>query len=515
MFIWIGGNPGPAPGWAKWNYEGFEAKPAWPLFKQINSALQGGVGDPRVMYEHSEDHTVFGSSRAFESLPLFAGRATLEGLYMQASISAPFVFYLQSEISTVKSAPFPQYEYANMNFARALPHLCMFNVGELVIRSAGAKQAIRTAAGYRLKETIGEYELWDVTANSGHYVEPLAFEPVLFTADNWKTDSYRWFMNGSQLDVHLVFDLDKSAQREKRFKAQARDLSALPRIPIDTTNCRIKETIGNDEILIKTNWIGKPLLVKVSYHPDWKVEGADRIYLVSPSFMLIYPTKSTVRLHYGRGWPDRAGAAMTILGLAILLLNLPVVGRKRTTLWRLAAVRFHIPPSLVPDIRTTLPVRVRKSILAASLVIAAFAVGWFCYYSITSDTNRLFNSAVKYKDAKQYDKAIASFRAVAADQPFSNLSQDSAYYIAICYYLEEKNTEAIAAFRSLIGTYPKSLWVPEAWYHIGLCQFRLGRLAEGVATMNRVIRDYPGAEWANYAVDRLAEKGMKPVEGTP
>jgi len=101
VLFWVGNHPGPAPEWARWNYEGFEPKPAWPLFRDINESLKGGFNDPRVMYEHSEDHNIFGSSRAFESLPLFAGRATLEGLYMQASISAPFIFYLQSEVSSV------------------------------------------------------------------------------------------------------------------------------------------------------------------------------------------------------------------------------------------------------------------------------------------------------------------------------------------------------------------------------------------------------------------------------
>ncbi|HXE96407.1 MAG TPA: 6-pyruvoyl-tetrahydropterin synthase-related protein [Dongiaceae bacterium] len=512
IFLWVGNNPGPASVWAKWNYEGFEAKPAWPVFKEINEALKGGVGDPRVMYEHSEEHNVFGSSRAFESLPLFAGRATLEGLYMQASISAPFVFFLQSEISAAGSVPFPQYSYTTLNYARALPHLRLFNVGELVLRSDGAKRAIREVTGYRLKKTVGNYELWEVTANTGRYVEPLAFEPVLFPADHWKTDSYRWFMNEKQQGTHLVFAGDKHAGEDQRFKAKAGDLSSLPRIPIDISDCRIKETIGNDEIRIETNWIGKPLLVKVSYHPNWQVEGADRIYLVSPSFMLIYPSQTTVRLHYGRGWPDRAGAALTILGLVILALNLPLFGRERKTAWSLAADRLHLPPSLVPDLGVTLPARLRKRILVLVVLAGSLGVSWFCYHVYTSEANRMFNKAVYLKDAKRFEEARVAFRKVAAEQPFSNLSHDSAYFVAICYYLENKDTEAIAAFRKLISDYPESMRVPVAYYHIGLCQFRLGRKAEGAATMNLIVHDYPGTEWADHASDRLAEQGQTGAE---
>lgn len=506
IFLWVGGNPGPAASWAKWVYSGFETRPAWPLFKEINTSLKGGIGDPRVMYEHSEDHHAFGSSRAFESLPLFAGRSTLEGLYMQASISAPFIFYLQSEVSAVKSAPFPQYSYTNMDFKQALPHLRLFNVGELIIKSNNAKKAIRETEGYQLKKNIGDYELWEVTANNGHYVEALAFEPVLFPAGQWKRDSYRWFTNEKQLDAHLLFDNDKAARQDKRLKARSGNLSLLPRIPINTTDCWIKETIGNDEINIETNWIGKPLLVKVSYHPNWQVEGADRIYLVSPSFMLIYPNQTTVRLHYGRGWPDRAGAALTLLGLIILLINLPLVGRPRTTLWAKAAKRLHIPASLVPGFHVNLSLKIRKQLLVVVLLAGSLITVWCCYKAYTNDINRLFNKGIQLKDAKRFNEARASFSKVVTEQPLSNISQDSAYYIAICYYLENKNSEAITAFRNLIKNDIRSLWVPEAYYHIGLCQFRLGGQAEGIATMNLVIRDYPNTQWANYAKDRLAEK---------
>ena len=49
------------------------------------------------MYEEhsSREGNMYGSERAFESLPVFANRATLEHAYFQASPSSPFVFYIQ------------------------------------------------------------------------------------------------------------------------------------------------------------------------------------------------------------------------------------------------------------------------------------------------------------------------------------------------------------------------------------------------------------------------------------
>ena len=50
-----------------------------------------------------------------------------------------------------------------------------------------------------------------------------------------------------------------------------------------------------------------PLLVKVSYHPRWRAEGAHGPYLVSPALMLVVPRQETVRLVYARTGADRAG----------------------------------------------------------------------------------------------------------------------------------------------------------------------------------------------------------------
>ena len=65
-------------------------------------------------------HQGAGTVRAFENLPLFSGRSTLEGVYIQGSLSVPFIFYLQSEISQQPSTPIPDYNYSRFNLKKAL-----------------------------------------------------------------------------------------------------------------------------------------------------------------------------------------------------------------------------------------------------------------------------------------------------------------------------------------------------------------------------------------------------------
>ena len=500
------------PAWCKWNYEGFEAKKDWPIYRDINDAVKGTFQDPRVVYEHSSIHNSFGTTRAFESLPLFAGRATLEGLYMQASLSAPFVFYIQSEISKEKSCPFRQYMCTDMDFGRAKHHLEMFNVRELILRSEEAKTAIRTYPQYyRLRQKIGEYEIWELFSHEGRYVVPLRYEPVLYHTTDWKSDAYRWFITDELSDVHIVFV--ENPKDTLPLKIIAKSFENIRKVPIDTGSCQIKETIRDEEILIETNWINKPLLVKVSYHQNWQVEGADRIYRVSPAFMLIFPKQEKVRLYYAPGIPKTIGFVLTGLGLVILLLNVPLPWKQRQTAWQLTARYFGIPESLEPPLKWNLSHRIRWILLALGLIMAFLFVSWVGYYVYTHEPNRLLNNAVKLKDAKQFESAREGFRKVMdVEKPMSGMVADAAYFISVCYFLENNNPEAIKAFKKMIEMYPQGGRTPEAYYHIGICYLRMGQQKIGIDYMNLLKEKYPYSVWTGYAQERLKEINTPPAQ---
>jgi hypothetical protein len=70
-----------------------------------------------------------------------------------------------------------------------------------------------------------------------------------------------------------------------------------------------------ESVAITTSRIGHPLLVKISYHPRWKAEGADGPYLVSPALMMVIPRQPMVRLVYSRRVSDFLGAGLTLAAL--------------------------------------------------------------------------------------------------------------------------------------------------------------------------------------------------------
>jgi hypothetical protein len=321
VVLWVMFNVTFIKSWIAWNYEGFDGKKSWPLYKQINDYLsQGGGG--RVVYEHSPLTNMFGTERAYESLPFFAKRNTLEGLYMQSSISSPFVFYIQSEVSKVSSQPFPQYKYSSLNTPAAIPRLKLFNVTQYIVRSPEAKKFAAAIPEFKHEKSFGDYDIYRLTTNDGHYVVPLTNQPVLFLTNNWKQDFFDWFKHSELLDIPLVYLKDPDQFDLDRFKLRGSDLANLPRVPINTQKASVTERIGNEEILFNTNMIGYPHMIKISYHPNWQVEGADRVYLVSPSFMLVYPKQNQVRLYFGKTGFNYLGEGLSYAGLLLFLFGL-------------------------------------------------------------------------------------------------------------------------------------------------------------------------------------------------
>jgi hypothetical protein len=306
------------PNWIRWNYEGMEQKPWWQYYLVVNTVgLAGGPHSPRVVYEHSVLHDKAGTVRAFEALPLFSGRPTLEGAYMQSSPTSPFVFYIQSELTETPSCPFLPYQCTTFNPERALAHLELFNVKEVIAVTDKVKAALASNPGYRDEGEIGPYKIFQVRQGNGQYVVPLRYQPALVTDGDWKRLAYDWFQKPEWLEVPLLFP--RPGDPVPPGVVPFRDLMEEPVKQVLSSECRVKDALGNEEVRFETECPGRPHLIKVSYHPKWRVEGADRIYLVSPSFMLVYPTAKHVRLVFGNRWPDYVGRAATAIGIVWLL----------------------------------------------------------------------------------------------------------------------------------------------------------------------------------------------------
>ncbi len=497
--------------WITWNYSGFEGKSLWKAFSGVNQALQGTEQDPRVVYEHSAEHNAAGTVRAFESIPLFSGRSTLEGLYMQSSISSPFIFYTQSEISEVTSCPLPDYHCSTLNLARGVEHLRLFNVRDFIVRSDAVKKAIRQSPEFAPLDTssFAPYELWQVRNNENRYVTPLRYQPVVLATDDWKTDFYNWFKRPGTSQSHLVHLFSWNSADSSRFPDRRTALPPdIPQKELDASGVEVTEKILPQEIRIHTNKIGHPLLVKVSFHQRWRVEGADQIYLASPSFMLLYPTRNEVRLTFGATPSVYFGYLLTCIGWGTILLACPLLRSRRERLS--GALRGLAEWSLVRRADRMLETagswvdRTRSWLAPLSLSLAVVAVLLFARLLQQTDSSVLYNQGLDLFTQQQYALASALFARAMEANPNSPSAINAHYYHAICAFKQSEWKPAMESFRQLVKKYPDSVYVPEALYHVGLCLQNEGKKAEADAQFREVIRLHPQSPWAGHSQNYLS-----------
>lgn len=300
--------------WVDWNYSGLEAKELWPAWQELNARLRGGPSDPRVAFEYSPVHERAGSLRIHEMVPFFSGRSGIEGVYSQSSPTTHSVYYLLSELLPSSSNPFRSRSYSRFDLPSGLARLRLFGVSRVVATSPALVEALDARPEVVREAHIPPYTLFRLADPGPGYVEPLAFAPVRASPRGWNDQAYRWVSRKPPNRALLVFTEDP------RFDVEAHDEWAPPPERPLPGGVEATAQIGAEEIRITTSRPGHPLLVKVSYHPRWRAEGASGPYLASPGLMLIVPTQREVRLTYAaRTWPDHAGLALGLGGVVLLL----------------------------------------------------------------------------------------------------------------------------------------------------------------------------------------------------
>ncbi|OGV59997.1 MAG: hypothetical protein A2283_10610 [Lentisphaerae bacterium RIFOXYA12_FULL_48_11] len=326
--------------WTRWNYEGAEAKPRWPVLRKLIEPLKGTTG--RLANDLHEHNNSFGSSRIFESIPHLIGKPILEGGLVNSAIGSMFSYYIQGETSK-NCAGFPNLvSPASFNFERATKHLHLFNVKHFIAKWSETKKALSQSAEWRFISEAQGWQLYELITNTGSYIYTPKYYPtgVIMTSkdsDNWKKAGMEWLYSFRLIEQPFI--LFKTIEQTNDFKGiviseesylkYCRDsrsgIRELPYTPIPLTrNISITdETVSDNRIKFRTNGIGLPHIVKISYFPNWKVKGAKSIHMVTPCFMLVYPDSEEVDIYYGYTLADKAGMEISIFGIiALIVLHL-------------------------------------------------------------------------------------------------------------------------------------------------------------------------------------------------
>ncbi len=514
IFPFVQANVSFIPSWINWNYSGFEKKLPWPTFRDINAHLRGDFRDPRVVYEHSPDHEAIGTVRAFEDLPLFSGRSTLEGLYMQASPTAPFVFYVQSEVSNVTSCPFPDWGCARLDLEHGVDHLRMLNVSQYIVRSPQAKAAAEKHPGLEHEKTIGLYEIYRVKDNDGRYAVPLDVAPALIVTPQWKDVAYRWFKRARPGDPLPVFAESASDEERRAFPMVYSELPReLPRRPLAAPPA-LEERLETDRVTVTGCRPGHPVLIRVSYHPRWKTTTGERVWLAGPSFMLVFPKGERIELYFDGGWPVALGHAMTALGCIIFLAAVLPVRRRALAMLRPA---LDLPPVAAATALVAATGRwsgrMRGAVLGAGLALVAVVFALAAVAARATDADGTYRQGQSLYGAGRLAEAVPLFERARRLAPLSMSAIHSTYFEGMSLYRQNQWADAARVFTDLLATFPEAQAAAESDYHLGLCHARLGNQAGAIEAWRDTAQRYAGTPWAKYAGERLAEVEGKGTGG--
>jgi hypothetical protein len=471
--------------WVDWNYTGLELKEGWPAFREMADRLRGGVSDPRVAVEYSQEHEKAGSIRIYETLPFFSGRSTLEGVYNQASLQTHAVYFLASELDAVSPNPFRKREYSVFDTDNALRHLRLFNVSDVVALSPKLTKSLEGRGDVRLLERVPPYALFRLEDPGRGYVEPLAFAPVRSSPRGWREKSYRWFSRKPLSPAHLVFTDDP------RFETVEPDeWLAPPQVPLEE-GVSVTEAVSAEELRIHTSRPGHPLLVKISYHPRWKAEGADGPFLVSPAMMLVVPRQADVRLRYSRGLSDVLGLLLSAGGVLVVAAGLrprrTAPGPAPLPLPILVAVAERQPP----------PSRRWGGLLPAGIVLV-LAAGRFLTLppDPAPEGRELHERASRAYAAGRYADAVEYAR--HAEKRTSDAVRRAEI---VCLRAESllrtgRAAEAADAFDQVLREAGDGPYVPEALYGLSEARAAAGDAAGAAEARARLLAEHGETPWA-------------------
>ena len=110
---------------------------------------------------------------------------------------------------------------------------------------------------------------------------------------------------------------DLPAQPIRTFGAGVTTKDIAPRKPITPVNVSAI-SLTNTDLTFTVDRVGVPVLVKVSYFPNWTASGAKGPYRVMPNFMVVIPTEKNVHLHYGYSGADKLGYLASFAGIGML-----------------------------------------------------------------------------------------------------------------------------------------------------------------------------------------------------
>jgi hypothetical protein len=338
-------NDGFVDGWARWNFTGYEGKSAYGEYHDVVTMMKSLGADPsqgcgRAVWENNGELNKYGTTMGLMLLPFWTDGCigSMEGLFFEAAGTTPYHFITAAAMSKQSSNPVRELRYDNNDATKGVAYLRALGVKYFMGFTPEAVTAASEQPGLVKVAQSGPWVIFRVSESD--LVVPLKVQPVVVSMESgdprerWLEIGTSWFQHA---DEWAALPADAGPEVWQRVDAKV-DLTrrqgepgasgrrvdivtpgqviepvALP--PVVVSNVVQKQS----EVSFSVDEVGVPVLVRVSYFPNWKVDGANGPFRVAPNMMVVIPTSNTVKLHYGSTSLDYMAYLLTFIGIGVLV----------------------------------------------------------------------------------------------------------------------------------------------------------------------------------------------------
>ena len=339
------GNDGFVDGWARWNFTGYEGKSAYGEYYGIVQTMKRLGQDPsygcgRALWENNSELNKYGTTMSLMLLPFWTDGCigSMEGLFFEAAGTTPYHFISAAAMSKQSSNPVRELRYDNNDAARGVRYLRELGVRYYLGFTPEALAEASVTDGLVEIARSGPWVVYEVAG--GDIVQPVLVQPVVAQVggsdprERWLEIGTSWLQNPGDWSSAVADDGPSEWQRvpvridEARREGQpgepgrrvdvvvpgeAIEVVGLPAVVV--TNVSVVQ----EAVRFSVDQTGVPILVRVSYFPNWRVSGADGPFRVAPNMMMVVPTENDVHLHFDMSARDYASYAVTIFGVGALV----------------------------------------------------------------------------------------------------------------------------------------------------------------------------------------------------
>ncbi|MFM8268466.1 MAG: hypothetical protein ACKOA2_10645 [Ilumatobacteraceae bacterium] len=325
-------------GWTRYNFGGYEGRPAYGEYKALVDTM-ARLGDTRgcgrALWENNSETGAYGTTMALMLLPHWTDGCigSSEGLFFEASGSTPYHFLAAAAMSQRSSNPVRELRYTDNTASVGVPMLQKLGIRYVMLFTEAAKNQATVRDDLTLVAESGPWQVWEVA--DSNLVVPLARRPVVVRErpgdprERALELGTSWFQNSEEWVALPAFDGPSDWQRIDAVvdltRANGQQVDVLVPdesvVPVDLPQVVVDGVVlGDQDLTFRVSEPGVPVLIRMSYFPNWRVDGAEGPFRVAPNFMVVVPTSTTVTMRYETTAVDRVAQASTLLGIGLLVL---------------------------------------------------------------------------------------------------------------------------------------------------------------------------------------------------